>query len=258
MAQVSEPFVYALVVTNGGNTPVNGLRIFDQLPATVGYVDAPGGTRTVENGIARVEWVVDSLAAGSQVTVTLTVSATASVVNAQYGVRTSDDLVVPGQAPVLTLISNDVSGGQANPESGGSIVSNSGNVLLNIPPGAVTSTVNFGMVVVEQPINTAGFAGLAFVIQARNPDGTPVTSFPVPIRLTVNYEDRDWQAAGLIAETNLNLFYWAEPNWVALLPCDGCRHDTEANTFEIVLDHLTLFALREGLPEQSHLPLIQR
>lgn len=250
--------MYTLVVENQGNTALNNLRIFDQLPTSARYIASSGGSAHVEDGITRVEWGLDSLAAGSNVTLTLTVSATTSIVNAQYGVRAGDQPIVPGQAPVLTLISSDISSGQASPEEGGTVTSNSGNVLLSIPSGAVTSQVNFGMVVVDQPINGAGFAGLAFVIQAKNPDGTPVTNFAVPIRLTVNYADSDWQEAGLSAETNLNLFYWAEPNWIALLPCNGCSQDTEANTFDVVLDHLTLFALREGLPEQNHLPLINR
>ncbi len=258
LAQVGEPFVYELVVENRGSTVANQLRVFDHLPARANYVASPGGTVSVENDITRVEWTVDTLAAGSSVTLSLTVSAPASVVNAQYGVRVSDDLVVSGQAPVLTLISGDISTEQISPETGGVLTSNAGNLQVTVPPGAITAPVTFAMVVAEAPFNQAGFAGLPFVIHARTADGTPVTNFAAPLRLVMNYADSDWQAAGLLAETELNLFYWEEPNWIAILPCTGCRHDTESNTFEVMLDHLTLFALRAGLPEQNHLPLIQR
>jgi hypothetical protein len=86
------------------------------------------------------------------------------------------------------------------------------------------------------------FAGHAFRITARLRDGTPVSRFERPYRLTVAYADSDWQSAGIADEQRLNLYWWNGARWEAILPCANCGLDTAANTLTVELDHLTDFA----------------
>jgi len=121
---------------------------------------------------------------------------------------------------------------------------------LNLPAGAVTVPTTFTYTELAGPSEaptpgTLRFAGLSFTLVARDAAGNPVTTFPVPFTLVLNYQDADWQAAGIPAERLLNLFWWdtGTAGWRGVLPCDGCSLDTVNNRLTAQLNHLTEFAL---------------
>ena len=133
---------------------------------------------------------------------------------------------------------------------------------VSLPAGLVTSTTTFTYTQIVTPTQATGgftFAGRSFTLVATDAAGQPVTSFAGRYTITLNYQDADWQAAGIPAEANLNLYYWNEATWVALLPCAGCSLDTVNNRVTVVLDHLTEFALL-GKPWLNwiYLPLVRK
>jgi hypothetical protein len=117
---------------------------------------------------------------------------------------------------------------------------------IALPAGLVTTTTVFTYSEFITPTQAMGgfaFAGKSFTLVATDADGQPVTTFAGRFTITLNYQDNDWQAAGIPAEENLNLYYWNGTTWTAILPCDGCTLDTVNNQVIAVLDHLTEFAL---------------
>ena len=117
---------------------------------------------------------------------------------------------------------------------------------IAFPAGLVTTTTVFTYSEFVTPTQATGgfaFAGASFTLEATDAVGQPITTFNGRYTITLNYQDADWQAAGIPAEENLNLYYWNGTAWVAILPCDGCSLDTVNNQLIAVLDHLTEFAL---------------
>ena len=117
---------------------------------------------------------------------------------------------------------------------------------IAFPAGLVTTSTIFTYTEMLTPAQATGgfaFAGQSFTLVATDAAGQPVTSFTGHYTLTLNYSDADWQAAGIPAEENLNLYYWNGSAWVGILPCAGCALDTVNNRITAVLDHLTEFAL---------------
>ncbi len=117
---------------------------------------------------------------------------------------------------------------------------------LALPAGLVTTTTTFTYTEMLTPTQAAGgfaFAGQSFTLVATDAAGQPITTFAGRYTITLNYQDADWQNAGIPAEENLNLYYWNGTAWVAVLPCAGCSLDTVNNRITAVLDHLTEFVL---------------
>ncbi len=100
LALSGETIAYDIVVSNNGTGEATNLVITDILPAGANYVS--GGSL---NG-NEVSWsAVATLAINSQVTKTLTVSPTASVItNSVYGVTADGNISVFGVSPVTTQI----------------------------------------------------------------------------------------------------------------------------------------------------------
>src|SRR5207253_3138227 len=69
--------------------------------------------------------------------------------------------------------------------------------------------------------------------------------------ITLRYAEADWQQAGIVDESTLNLYTWNGTAWVAVLPCSGCSLDTANNVLTAVLDHFTEFALLGGTPNKD-------
>ncbi len=71
------------------------------------------------------------------------------------------------------------SGSVITPEAGGTIVSDDGRVMVSFPPGAVAvpTTVTLGPLAVTPPTDASDL-GLAIDVDARDPDGQPVTELP--------------------------------------------------------------------------------
>jgi hypothetical protein len=115
-----------------------------------------------------------------------------------------------------------------------------------LPGGLVTSTTTFTYTQIISPTQATdgfAFAGRSFTMVATDATGRPVTTFADRFTITLNYQDSDWQTAGIPVEENLNLYYWDGAKWGAMLPCSGCALNMVGNHLTVVLEHLTEFAL---------------
>ncbi len=108
------------------------------------------------------------------------------------------------------------------------------------------------------PPSTGGLklAGKVFAITAQTQNGAAVTQFKRSYMLVIEYSDAD--VAG-IDESQLALHYWsdAQQDWIAV----PGTIDAANNTFTVVLDHLTVFALLERAAtreEHLYLPSLKR
>ncbi len=200
---------------------------------------------TLPEGGQQVEWHVAQLNTGEQATVRFVVTATQSLLNVTYEARTANGYTVTGSEPVLTLVSSDVTTATIDAVNGGVVTALDENLSVTFPPGAVTTPVSITLVNVSQPISNAGFVGVAFSIEATDSNGNTISQFQQPVVITVSYSESDLQNAGITDEQSLNLYYWDGESWVAILPCAGCLIDSAQNTITVVIDHLTLFAVRK-------------
>jgi len=259
LASAERPFVYQLTVENQSLSPAPNVVIRDRLPLGVSYVDASNGAQVMPDADGTlIEWLLPApLAAGATVTRTLTVTAATAVINRNYSVQ-SGGYLVNGQQPVLTIISQQLESATIDGAQGGTLTTADQTLSIALPANAVTTSVVMTVAKASGPLNEAGFGGLAFDLTATDPSGNAIRHFQTPITLQVRYNDSDWQNAGIRTEAELNLYFWDERQWVALLPCAGCSHDQLTNTITVVLDHLTLFALREDPRSRLYLPLVQQ
>ncbi|MEZ4662248.1 MAG: hypothetical protein R2911_32255 [Caldilineaceae bacterium] len=251
------PITYTLRIQNSGAATLTGLEVYDELPANAQYVVDSGGVLERSGETAVVRWSVPGLAVGGQTVVSFSVLAARDVINDQYGVTTQGGLSSSGHSAVLTLVSSDVQQAQMPRASGGTLTSADTNIQITFLPNTTDEDVTVTLVKAETLLNSSGFAGLAFDIAAANAQGQAVTEFNTPFQLVVHYQDADWQNAGITDEAQLNLYFWRNGAWEALLPCNSCSHDKVNNLFAVTLNHLTLFALRVDPPE-VWLPLIRR
>lgn len=140
------------------------------------------------------------------------------------------------------------------PESGGAITTTSSiTINLSFPPDAVAQpiTVTIGLTT-SQPVSSGLlFVGQPFVVEARDTNGTLVTTFAQPFTITIHYDDAD--VAG-VDEASLKLYFWDANagEWVEI----PTSVDTAANTLTANVDHLTTFALLGQVAQQLYLPLI--
>ena len=119
--------------------------------------------------------------------------------------------------------------------------------------------IGFGGANAMGSMNTQGadglrYAGVAFDLTATTPGGEPVTDLPDTYTLTVTYEDWQWQNRDIKSDGFLNLYWDTGTGWEPILPCSGCSHDREGNTFTARLDHLTEFALLSAPVQHVYLP----
>lgn len=250
-----EPITYTLYVTNDGPVAVDNLTVRDHVPTGATVVAAPGASIVNLPGDGQqVEWTLAQLAAGQQAKVRFVVTATQSLVNLNYGVQRANGAVIRGNTPVLTLVGSTVTTGTVDTATGGVITAPDEKLTVLFPSGAVTTPVSVTVVNVAAPIVDAGFAGIAFSIEATDAGGNDVANFQQPLVITINYSEADLQNAGITDEQSLNLYYWNGEQWVAILPCAGCQIDTVQNTITVTVDHLTLFAVRKA--HRLLLPLV--
>jgi uncharacterized repeat protein (TIGR01451 family) len=252
---------YAITVVNEG--PVDAARVLvtDCLPTYITFL-SPLSSPAPEVGPRTVWWELGPLvgngAESRSVTFTVRVAPTAptgmELVNRV--VATAD-----GGDPAAAVLAHRVNRFQAQigPEEGGRLRALLTGLEAHFPAGAVSERVQISLTVMTTPTQEARafqLVGRVFFLEGVDAQGDSVTSFLRPYTLTVRYEDEEWQAAGLEQETDLNLFYWHQGRWVPVLPCPGCRVDTEANRVVAVLDHFTEFAL--GQTQEVFLPLVVR
>jgi thermitase len=132
------------------------------------------------------------------------------------------------------------------PEAGGSLSADDGNLTLDFPAWSVTSTTTVTYTPNASPSNPTGdliFANMDCVLEATDGQGDPVTQFDPPYTLTLLYQDSDWQSAGITSESTLNLYYWNGSRWEAVLPCAGCSLNTANHELVAVLGHFSEFGL---------------
>jgi thermitase len=130
------------------------------------------------------------------------------------------------------------------PDKGGSLSADGGDLTMDFPPGAVTTTTTVTHTLKASPSNPVGdlvFANMSCTLEATDGGGNPVTQFNLPYTLTLHYQDTDWQNAGVEDESTLNLYSWNGSQWEGVLPCDGCSLDTDYNVLVAVLDHFSEF-----------------
>lgn len=128
------------------------------------------------------------------------------------------------------------------PETGGSLSADNGDLTMDFPPGAVTTTTTVTHTLKASPSNPVGdlvFANMSCTLEATDAGGNPVTQFDPPYTLTLRYQDSDWQTAGVDDESTLNLYSWNGSQWEATLPCSGCSLDTDNNVLVAVLHHFS-------------------
>jgi len=146
--------------------------------------------------------------------------------------------------PVVTAVATVVA--TAEPSTPLTITLPDASGQIALPAGLVATTTIFTYSEFITPTETTGglsFAGASFTLEATDVYGQPVTSFADRFTITLNYQDTDWQTAGISDENSLNLYYWNGIAWIAILPCDGCSLDTVNNRIVVELNHLTEFAL---------------
>jgi hypothetical protein len=102
------------------------------------------------------------------------------------------------------------------------------------------------------------FAKNSFDLSAEDGIGNPVTTFNLPLTVTISYTDTDILG---IPENMLGLYYWdgAASTWTdAVTTCPGeYTHDPVGNMLTLPLCHLTEFGLF-GNPPHIFLPVISR
>lgn len=257
MVQAGAPITYVLTVKNVGLTTVSNFTIRDTLPLGANLLAAPGGHLVnVTASQPRVEWPLGPLLPNDSHQVQLIVSATHSLINADYDLILPNADRVAGAMPVLTIISQDITTSTLNPQTGGVLNSTDGNLQISFPANALTVPITVTLTNATNLSALAGFSGIAFSLNAVDNKGNSVKQFVQPFTLILHYTDADWQNAGIGQESDLNLYFWNGQAWMLIPPCSNC-HDLVANTLTVQLDHLTLFALRT-FTNQLFLPVINR
>jgi hypothetical protein len=143
---------------------------------------------------------------------------------------------------------------------GGELTSLDGKTDILIPPGALVGDTTFTYMPLPAPRHAPGwmtFANNSFDLSAEDAVGNPITTFNLPITVTLSYSD--WDIIG--PENTLGLYYWDEPAsaWTdAVTTCPGeYTRDLDGNMLSLPLCHLTEFGLF-GNPLHIFLPVISR
>ena len=240
-----EHITYLLTVANVGGSAADSVTLSDLLPpAATPLAISTGGTLSEAGQPARANaaWALGSLAPGTSRAVSVTVAAEETLVNDTYSAQYGAGNTVSGTEPVLTLVGAETTSGTADVSAGLVITNGAGSVMLDVPAGAVTTTAAVQLTTAW--LRNASFSGPVFEATATDAAGTAISTFEMPLTITVFYSDADWQDGGTLREEDLNVFYWQNGSWHAVLPCPGCVHDLEGNKFVLRLDHLTMFAVR--------------
>jgi hypothetical protein len=145
---------------------------------------------------------------------------------------------------------------------GGELTSSDGRTDLLIPPGALDGDTTFTYIPQPTPIYDSGelvFANNSFLLTATDTFGNPVTTFNLPVTVTMTYTDGDIFRT---PEATLRLYYWdgTASAWVDVVTtCPGgvYTRDLAANRFALPLCHLTEFGVF-GIPLRIFIPAVHR
>src|SRR3990172_3781753 len=221
--------VYTIVVSNTGAADAENTIVRSTLPQHTRFVTTTSshGSLTFVSPLRpgdAVEWSLGSLAAnGAQArTITFTLN-----VLRQTPTHTRIYFESTGRADNASTVSSlrtHVVGREITPVSpglGGTL--DGGGLIVSFPPPAFTpGPANAG---------TMRVVGWAFTLEAIDLDGRPINQFTRPYTLTFNYTDEELAASGL-QESQLNFYFYDTTRWqwVPIMPCAGCGHDTASNT----------------------------
>jgi hypothetical protein len=148
------------------------------------------------------------------------------------------------------------------PSTGSSIIYTDAQGLattVEVPAGAVTETTTIVYSPILFPTNVAGgfqFAGQAFSLEAyRDGQALPDFDFETCVTITIRYDDTD--VVGL-NENALVLKYWNGTSWVDAEICDppGYIRDVTGNVIQVLIPHLSDFALMGKSHDKIYLPII--
>lgn len=144
--------------------------------------------------------------------------------------------------------------------SGGSsgTVSNSDGFGVYLPPSSYSGTLFVSVSTVAAAVLDAASAGgsekidnidLARSFTARDGAGAAVTSFPLPVTITLAYPDADSDGrvdSDLTKENTLWIYYLdqAQNKWT---PLPGVTRDTASNTLSVQTDHFSIFSIRSSV-----------
>lgn len=136
--------------------------------------------------------------------------------------------------------------------AGGSIKTNSDDIIVTFPPGFVTEDVVVTLTKTSST-PTGNLAGIIFfdLSAVTVSDGTPVTFFNLPYEITIDY---GIDGPGPTFEETLKLYYWDGTQW-QLEPTSALN--IENHLITATLNHMTLFSVL-GETQHIYLPLAVR
>jgi len=135
--------------------------------------------------------------------------------------------------------------GFATPDTGGSVATQTGDISVAAPPGAVTDTTLLQLALTPDPVAepSAVPARHSFALSAQDMSGNPVVDFSEPVTVEVNYSDADLT---YVLENTLSLYSWDDLT-SAWLPISTVL-DLVNNKATADITHLSLFSLM-GQPQ---------
>jgi Leucine-rich repeat (LRR) protein len=148
--------------------------------------------------------------------------------------------------------------------AGGTLTALDGRAKFVIPANALAQQVTFSFMpepMPNHPNTDLAYAGNSFQLSAKDSGGNLVTTFNVPVTVTLQYKAQD---VFVIPIECLRLFFWDESSttWIdASTTCDpagGYLRDPNARTFSVDICHLSEFAIFGDKPEQLFVPLMMQ
>jgi hypothetical protein len=145
---------------------------------------------------------------------------------------------------------------------GGEFTSLDGRTNILIPAGALITDTTFTYIPQPAPQHSSArlvFANNSFELSAEASIGNPVTTFNLPLTITLTYTDTDIIG---FPENALGLYYWngLTSTWTdAVTTCPGGAYtrNLDGNILALPLCHLTEFGLF-GVPLYNFLPVVRR
>ncbi len=145
---------------------------------------------------------------------------------------------------------------------GGEFTSLDGRTNILIPAGALITDTTFTYIPQPAPQHESArlvFANNSFELSAEDSIGNPVTTFNLPLTITLTYTDTDVFG---FTENTLGLYYWSDltSTWadaVATCQSGAYTRNLEGNILALPLCHLTEFGLF-GVPLYNFLPVVRR
>jgi len=132
--------------------------------------------------------------------------------------------------------------------TGGTLATVDGSINVQIPPGAITSTVTLTITPTIDPALPPAAADdvlRAVTLDARDSHGQPISHFDLPYTLTISYTDAQL-AVQHINAASPHLLAWNGSAWVAPPICDICGIDTVLKRATLATNQTGAFALVGG------------